>query len=201
MDSKFIGKCLRLNEFGQGIVEHENKTFVIDNLLINEEAEIIITKKTHNYYLGRVHKYIKTSELRNNVNCNHKCGGCDLIHMHYPSQIKFKNNLIKDYLNEYNVLDIIEADDNYHYRNKVIYALNYTKNNIYFGLYEENTHKIIETKNCLVNNINSSNLIIKIKDYLLKNNITSVKYVMFRFTSNNDALVGLITNKELTNEE
>ena len=40
-----------------------------------------------------------------------------------------------------------------------------------------------------------------IKEYLLNNNIKSVKYILFRFNSFNDVLVGLITNNDLINEE
>ena len=36
-----------------------------------------------------------------------------------------------------------------------------------------------------------------IKEYLLNNNIKSVKYILFRFNSFNDVLVGLITNNDL----
>lgn len=201
MENKFIAKCTSLNEYGQGVVNHNNSTFIVDNLLVNEEAELIITKKCRNYYLARVHKLIKKSNDRNDVKCNSKCGGCDLIHLNYDKQIEFKNNLYKELFNEYKVNDLIKADNNYYYRNKVIYALNYTKDNIYFGLYEEDTHKVIETSSCLVNNKLSNELIKLIKEYLLNNNIKSVKYIFFRFNSFNEVLLGLVTNSELTNKE
>ena len=201
MDSKFIGTCKELNEYGQGVVYYDNNMIVVDNLLVDEEAEIIITKKTYKYYLGRVHKYLKTSSLRNNTNCNLKCGGCDIIHMCYSSQIQFKYNLFKELFNEYNVLDFKESPTNYHYRNKVIYALKYTNNNILFGLYEENTNSIIETKDCLVNNPKSYKIIDLVKEYLLNNNIKSVRYILLRFTSLNEVLIGLITDKDLINTE
>ena len=201
MDSKFIGKCYELNDLGQGLVNYDNNLIVVDGLLIDEEAEIIITKKTHKYYLGRIHKLIKTSDNRNHYPCSHKCGGCDLIHMSYPSQIDYKNLLIKEMFKDYNVLDIIPAESNYYYRNKVIYALDYKNNNVYFGLYEENTHTVINTASCLVNNKLSKNIIIKLKEYLLKNNITSIKYILMRFNSFNEILLGLITNQDLIKED
>ena len=191
MDSKFIGKCIKLNEYGQGVVDYENNIIIVDGLLVDEEAEIIITKKTHEYYLGRIHKLIKISENRNNYPCSHKCGGCDLIHMSYTSQINFKNTLIKEMFNDYNVLDIVPANSNYYYRNKVIYVLNYKNNNVYFGLYEENTHKVIEASSCLVNNKLAKNITIKLKEYLINNNITSIKYILMRFNSFNEILLGL----------
>ena len=49
MENKFIAKCTSLNEYGQGVVNYNNSTFIVDNLLVNEEAEINITKKTRNY--------------------------------------------------------------------------------------------------------------------------------------------------------
>lgn len=201
MESKFIGICKELNDLGQGIVYYDNNMIIVDNLLIDEEAEIIITKKTHKYYLGRIHKLLKESKERLKVCHNYKCGGCNLIHMNYNYQIEYKNKLIKDLFKDYNILNIIKADSNINYRNKVIYALKYTNNNVYFGLYEENTHKIIESKNCLVNNIKSNEILTKVKTYLLNNNIDSVKYILMRFNSFNDVLLGLITNKDLSNED
>ena len=47
MESKFIGICKELNDLGQGIVYYDNNMIIVDNLLIDEEAEIIITKKTY----------------------------------------------------------------------------------------------------------------------------------------------------------
>ena len=184
MENKFIAKCTSLNEFGQGVVNYNNSTFIVDNLLVNEEAELIITKKTRNYYLARIHRLIKKSNERNEVKCSSKCGGCNLIHLNYDKQIEFKNKLFQELFKDYKVNNLIKADNNYYYRNKVIYALNYTKDNIYFGLYEEDTHKVIDASLCLVNN-----------------NIKSFKYILFRFNSFNDVLVGLITNNDLINEE
>ena len=201
MENKFIAKCTSLNEYGQGVVNYNNSTFIVDNLLVNEEAELIITKKTRNYYLARIHRLIKKSNERNEVKCNSKCGGCNLIHLNYDKQIEFKNKLFHELFKEYKVNNLIKADNNYYYRNKVIYALNYTKDNIYFGLYEEDTHKVIDASLCLVNNKNSLELMKLIKEYLLNNNIKSVKYILFRFNSFNDVLVGLITNNDLINEE
>ena len=201
MENKFIAKCTSLNEYGQGVVNYNNSTFIVPNLLVNEEAELIITKKTRNYYLARIHRLIKKSNDRNEVKCNSKCGGCDLIHLNYNKQIEFKNELFKELFKEYKVNNIIESDDNYYYRNKVIYAIEYKNNNIYYGLYEEDTHKVINSSSCLVNHKMSNELMLIIKDYLLNNNINSVKYVLFRFNSFNEVLVGLITNNELINKE
>ena len=39
MENKFIAKCTSLNEYGQGVVNYNNSTFIVDNLLVNEEAE------------------------------------------------------------------------------------------------------------------------------------------------------------------
>lgn len=201
MDSKFIGTCKELNEYGQGVVYYDNSMVIVNNLLIDEEAEIIITKKTYKYYLGRIHKLIKKSPYRTCINCNNKCGGCDLIHLEYNEQLKLKNKLFKELFKEYNTLDIIPSNNNLYYRNKVIYALKYTSNNIYFGLYEEDTHNVIETKDCFVNNKKSNIIIKKIKEYLLDNKINSIRYIVMRFNSFNDVLLGLVTNKDLTNKE
>ena len=169
MESKFIGICKDLNEYGQGIVYYDNNMIVVDNLLVNEEAEIIITKKTYKYYLGRVYKYIKTSKDRNVVHCNSKCGGCDLIHLNYPLQIEYKAKQFNELFAGYNILNFIHADNNYHYRNKVQAAFGRTKSGkIISGVYQSGSHRIVSVDSCMTEDKIADEIIVDIRNMLPK---------------------------------
>ena len=70
----------------------------VENSLIDEEVEVLITKEKKNYMEGVVIDYIKKSPLRVKSNCPYydKCGGCDLLHLSYIEQLKYKENKVKE---------------------------------------------------------------------------------------------------------
>ena len=79
---KIVVKIEKLDHFGRGIAKVNNMPIFVENILINEEVEILITKEKKNYMEGVVIDYIKKSPLRVESNCPYyaKCGGCDLLH-------------------------------------------------------------------------------------------------------------------------
>ena len=100
-------KIERLDHQGRGIAKVNNITTFIPNTLVDEEVEIEIIENRKKYNVGKVIKYIKTSDLRINPICPYydKCGGCDLMHMNYQNQLKFKQNKIINIIERYTSID------------------------------------------------------------------------------------------------
>ena len=90
-----------------------------------------------------------------------KCGGCDYQGMAYPKQLETKHNYIKKLLKEFvKVSPIVGMENPYHYRHKVIFSFyKNQKREICAGLYQEESHKIIEIKDCLIQNEEANKLI------------------------------------------
>lgn len=143
----------KLDDFGNGIAHLNNKVVFVENALPNELVEIKIINEKKNYCEAKVVKYLKKSKDGIESKCPYfeVCGGCNLLHLNYENTLIFKqskitNLLKKNKINYAKDIEIIKNYNPYYYRNKV--SLKIENGNI--GYYEENTHKLIEIKECLI---------------------------------------------------
>ena len=84
-------KIDRLDHQGRGITTLDKVTF-IPNTLPGELVDIDITTSKSKYNIGKVNKYIKTSNDRIEPLCPYYniCGGCELMHISYENELKNK---------------------------------------------------------------------------------------------------------------
>lgn len=150
-----------LDHFGRGIVKKEKPIF-IDNALVGEIVEIEITKDNKKYSEGRVIKYIKKSPLRVESNCPFydKCGGCDLLHLSYQDQLKYKETKVKEIIKKFSGLECVKEivpTIQYNYRNKVTLHVKQK-----LGYYQKKSYDIINIDNCLIADERINDLIKKL---------------------------------------
>ena len=161
-----------LDHFGRGIVKKEKPIF-IDNALVGEIVEIEITKDNKKYSEGRVIKYIKKSPLRVESNCPFydKCGGCDLLHLSYQEQLKYKEIKVKEIIKKFSGLECVKEivpTIQYNYRNKVTLHVKQK-----LGYYQKKSYDIINIDNCLIADDRINDLIKKLNNIDL-NTITKI---------------------------
>lgn len=161
-----------LDHFGLGIVKKEKPIF-IDNALVGEIVEIEITKDNKKYSEGRVIKYIKKSPLRVESNCPFydKCGGCDLLHLSYQEQLKYKEIKVKEIIKKFSGLECVKEivpTIQYNYRNKVTLHVKQK-----LGYYQKKSYDIINIDNCLIADERINDLIKKLNNIDL-NTITKI---------------------------
>ncbi len=94
-----------------------------------------------------------------------KCGGCQLMNMTYPEQLKFKQAKVGKLLSGFHkVLPIIGMDEPFHYRNKVQAAFGRTRGGeIISGVYQSSTHNIVKTDSCLIEDKIADEIILTIR--------------------------------------
>ena len=179
MDSIIKGKCIDYTYDGKGIIKVDNEVIFVNDVLIDEEVEVRITKKEKSYYLGEVIDYITTSKNRVEPNCPYyyDCGGCHLLHMNYNEQLKFKEKHVQNCIKriggiDKEVLPIIGMKEPYKYRNKVqvSFSKDY-KGNVIGGFYKEKTHQIIDNEKCLLENEVAEEIITYFKSLIVKYDI------------------------------
>ena len=161
-----------LDHFGRGIVKKEKPIF-IDNALVGEIVEIEITKDNKKYSEGRVIKYIKKSPLRVESNCPFydKCGGCDLLHLSYQEQLKYKETKVKEIIKKFSGLECVKEivpTIQYNYRNRVTLHVKQK-----LGYYQKKSYDIINIDNCLIADDRINDLIKKLNNIDL-NTITKI---------------------------
>lgn len=153
-----IVKIENLSHEGRGITKINEKVTFVKNALPNEVVDIRLTKEKKNYNEAEVIKVLEPSKDRVTEVCPYynECGGCEIMHMNYNSQLKFKKEKVKNILKKYAALEvnpsIIASNKDFNYRNKITL---HNKNNC-LGYMKQNTNEIIKIDYCplAMNSIN-----------------------------------------------
>jgi 23S rRNA (uracil1939-C5)-methyltransferase len=109
------------------------------------------------------------SEIKSTQNricpVSRKCGGCQLMNLSYPEQLKFKQAKVVKLLGSFHrVNEIIGMDNPFHYRNKVQAAFGRTRGGeIISGVYQSSTHNIVKTEKCLIEDKKADEIILTIR--------------------------------------
>ena len=180
-----------LDHNGKGLGKLNNKIVFVENALPGEIVDLKIVKEKKNYIEAEVKHFIKKANNRIESLCPYFniCGGCDLLHMSYDDQIKFKQNKIENIISKYlntkiKINNIVKSDDNFYYRNKTTFQV---KEKI--GFYKNKTYEIAPIKKCLISN-KSINSAIK---YLEQLDLQNINKITCRATDN-ELMIILETN-------
>ena len=182
-----------LDHEGRGIGKLNNKIVFVENALPSEIVDIRIINEKKNYIEANVSSYIKKSNIRIKPQCPfyEYCGGCDIMHISYSDQLKFKKdkirNIIDKYLNkDIRVNNIVKSDTELFYRNKTTFQV---KNNI--GLYKKNSYEIIPIDKCIITNNKINDAI----EYLKKLDLKYINKIICK-TNGYDLMIIIETNNK-----
>lgn len=146
---------------GEGIGKMDGFTLFVKDTVIGDKARVKLIKVKKNYAFARLEEIIEPSADRVNAVCpvHRQCGGCQLQSMSYESQLRFKQNKVRNNLIRIggfteNFVDsvmepIVGMEEPFHYRNKAQYPVGTDKEgNPVAGFYAGRTHSIISNLNC-----------------------------------------------------
>ena len=166
-----IAKINGENEFG---TKYENFPIFVLGALPNEEGIIEITRLTKTFGYGQIvkmfaDKYVKerTTPICKNYPT---CGGCNIMHMTYEAQLKFKRNMVIETLEHLGgikniqVEPVIPAKKPTCYRNKVQVPFGENNYKTVAGFYKRDTHHIIPLDKCYIQSDISTSLTIFVKN-------------------------------------
>ena len=192
------------NNEGCGICKVNNIVTFVPFSLKGELVDINITKENKKFNIGEIIKINKVSENRLVPSCKYyyKCGGCNLMHQKYSSELEFKRNKVINNLKhigniEINNLEIVN-NKRYEYRNHVVLNVKGDK----IGFYKNNTNEIVDINLCLISNKKINDVINNIRKFIGKyknNNIDKISIkaydnVLINITSNNFNLLNEFKN-------
>lgn len=186
---------------GRGIGKLNNKTVFVYNALPKEVVEIKVLKEKTNFIEAEVNKIITSSPVRINPICPYFniCGGCDIMHISYEEQLKFKQKKIENIKNrfsniDFKIKDIISSNDLY-YRNKV--TLHVSNNKI--GYFKEKSNDLIEIDSCILLDKNINKIYSIIKNNMNLDGITSI---VIRSSLNiSNSMVIIYVSKKVNEQE
>ena len=167
-------KCRSYDIYGRGVVSFNQSKIPVEGLIGGEMAHICL-KHTKTETIGILKEIEETSPERVTPPCPYhsRCGACQLMHMSYGEQLRFKEQMVREQLGKYcSVSPIIGMDDPTHYRNKVHASFGRDRQGkIMAGIYEAGSHHIVPIENCLIQNRTANEIIADIRKIAGKLNI------------------------------
>lgn len=147
-----------LTHDGNGVAKIDGYPLFIQGALPGETAEVHVLKTLKNYGFAKVVEIITKSPDRVDAPCVYftQCGGCQLQHLSYEGQLKWKQNMVENVMKRLGKIDapvhpVKGMDEPWHYRNKsqIPFAQN-VAGQIVAGFYKTKSHEIVDMERCLI---------------------------------------------------
>ncbi|UUD35343.1 23S rRNA (uracil(1939)-C(5))-methyltransferase RlmD [Mycoplasmopsis caviae] len=169
-------EAINLTYEAMGLVKINDYSIFVENLLPQEKADIKIKKSNNNFAFATVVKRYNNNPKRIEPK-NAKLmlsGSTPLAILNYRDQLEFKENFV-NYLFQRNIhfneiKNIFPCEEQWNYRNKITVFAEYKDGKIVLGLYEKNTHNLVEQ-----DSYDLANLPIKQVLKFISNNINNFK--------------------------
>ena len=174
MSKKYRVGCKGLDEYARGKVVFNNRPFAVPHFLPGEKGEIELVFRMSETS-ARLVSIDEPSKDRVETNCPvyEACGGCQMMHMKYEKQLEWKQNRIEELFQEEKkegkIAPIIAMEQPFHYRHKIYASFSATKKGeLLAGIYEENSHKVVQTQSCRIQNELANEMIAEIVSLMKK---------------------------------
>ena len=193
-------KIERLDHQGRGITYINGKIAFVKDTLPGEEIELKIIKENSKLIEAEPTSFLKESQLRVKELCPYykECGGCNLLHMSYEEQIKYKQSKIVDIMIKYAdingevIKQIVPCDRQFHYRNKVTLKVKEK-----LGYFKEKTYELIPIKKCLLVNDKINEIIKILNGYT---DLSSIKEVVIKSFTDKETMLIIYLQEDEINE-
>lgn len=170
-----IGTCENYTYDGMGVVKADGFPLFVKGLLVNEKALIGVTKLKKTYGYARIIELLDSSDARKVPACPiaKACGGCQLQHMSYDEQLRFKRQKVQDVIKriahlDLEVLPVKGMEEPYFYRNKAQIPFCYTDGHLHSGFYRINSNTIIDMDTCCIQSKEINQIYADVRQVLLR---------------------------------
>ena len=214
-------KINALNTNAQGVGRMENFTVFVEGALPGEVVKAKITEVKKNYAIGEAQELLKHAESRVEPPCPAyaECGGCQLQHLAYPEQLKWKRQQVVDALkrigklnlNDIKVGDTLGMSTPWHYRNKMQFPVGKIKTEIQIGCYAKSSHNVVNINSCMIQRQQNDEILQAVRKVIEKFKVPIydedthrgiLRHVMGRVGMNGETMLVLITaTNKLPNEK
>ena len=174
-------KIKRMGINGEGIGFYKKTLVFVPGALKGEDIFCQITAVKRNFAQARLLTINKKSKFRVEPKCPiyQKCGGCQIMHLRYDKQLEFKDDLIAQSLKKFKpvgyekfeIRHTLGMEVPYHYRAKLQFQTRFFKGNVKAGLFEEGSHRLVDIKDCFVQDKLTQTIINRVTELLEKHHI------------------------------
>lgn len=144
---------------GMGIGKIDAYPFFVKDTLPGERIRAKVIKLKSKFGIARLVEIIEGSKDRVEPRCEiaKACGGCQLQHLDYKAQLKYKQSFVENNLKRIGQFDKIQMnpvlgmDEPWFYRNKSQFPVGIDKEGQFVsGFYQRGSHQIIPSKTCYI---------------------------------------------------
>ncbi|MEO4055616.1 23S rRNA (uracil(1939)-C(5))-methyltransferase RlmD [Solibacillus sp. CAU 1738] len=146
-----------LTHDGNGVAKIDGYPLFIAGALPGETVEIHVLKTLKNYGFAKVVNIIEPSLDRVDAPCQYfaQCGGCQLQHLSYEGQLKWKSSMVENVMKRIGKIDapvhpVKGMDNPWQYRNKAQIPFAQSETGAIAGFYKSKSHSIVDMERCLI---------------------------------------------------
>ena len=169
---------------GEGIVKTGGFTVFLPFAIPGEKVRFKVLKVNKNVAFGKVEEVLTPAEERVRAKCPvfQKCGGCQLMHLSYSSQLSVKNELISNCLKKIAFLNVepsktVASVPEFYYRNKLQLTIRQTNEGVKIGFFALNSHRVIDINNCIIHGEWCEKIITTLRKYIEDKRISAYNEV------------------------
>ncbi len=178
-NDEIIGIVEGVGSNSEGVVKIDNFVCFVPFSLIGEKVRFKVLKVNKNIVYGKLLEVLTPSEVRVRPFCAfyEKCGGCQLQHLKYQSQLSVKAKTVKDCLKKIGGINVevpsaVKSNLEYKYRNKLQLPIRNTLKGNQIGFFINNSHNIVDVTNCPIQEVDVSKIVNLLKTFIEKTGIT-----------------------------
>ncbi|MEH7416155.1 23S rRNA (uracil(1939)-C(5))-methyltransferase RlmD [Neobacillus drentensis] len=147
-----------LTHDGSGVAKVDGYPLFVPNGLPGEKAKVKVIKTGKSYGFGRLIELYEKSPYRVEISSGDrpKYGGCQLEHISYEGQLKYKENQVREVLTRIGKLEnvvvhpILGMENPWHYRNKAQVPVGEKDGKLIAGFFKPRSHEIVDTDESLI---------------------------------------------------
>lgn len=167
--------CEDFTHEGLGVAKVDGYPLFTPYLIPGEKAKIKVVKVNKQYGYGKLLELLDRSDDRVEPPCNvfYRCGGCQLQHLTYDTQLEMKYHVVKNNLEKIGKITdatihpVLGMEEPWRYRNKIQMPVGEKDGRIITGFYQERSHNIIpDMDTCHIQNKYGDEIINFLRDVL-----------------------------------
>ena len=210
----FEVEIIDINYMGNGVAKVDDFVIFIEGAVTGDRVQMKITNVKKNFAFGEILKILEKSKYRIEPPCKYynQCGGCQLMHVDYKEQLKYKKNIVLNELkralvnfDDAEINETIGMDGPIRYRNKTAFSVTKKNNEIIIGPYEEGTYNTVDISSCLLQSEASDKALSVLKNAMIKLSICGydkktrkgeVRNIVIRSNRKNELMLIIVTAQE-----
>lgn len=173
-----IGIVCDYGSEGEGVIKDEGIVIFVPFALLGEKIKYKVLKVTKTIAFAKLLEVLEASPFRTKALCPvfGKCGGCQYQHLEYNKQLEIKKKSIENAFSKIAFLDVkcqnpVCGESPFRYRNKLQLPISQVGDKTYIGFYAENSHRVVEISDCIINAYWTKELIVSLKSYMQEFNL------------------------------